>query len=40
MILDNKTYLSWKWILDDNKVLTVFDVEGKLNENSGSMALA
>ena len=29
MILDNKTYLSRKWILDDKNVC---DVEGKLNE--------
>ena len=31
-ILDNKTYLSWKWILDDKNVFIVCDVEGKLNE--------
>ena len=32
MILDNKTYLSRKWILDDKNVFIVCDVEGKLNE--------
>ena len=31
-ILDNKTYLSRKWILNDKNVLIVCDVEGKLNE--------
>ena len=31
-ILDNKTYLSRKWILDNKNVLIVCDVEGKLNE--------
>ena len=31
-ILDNKTYLSRKWILHDNNVLFYCDVEGKLNE--------
>ena len=31
-ILDNKTYLSRKWILDDQNVSIVCDVEGKLNE--------
>ena len=28
----NKTYLSRKWIFDDNNVFIVCDVEGKLNE--------
>ena len=32
MILDNKTYLSRKWILDDKNVFIVCDVERKLNE--------
>ena len=32
MILDNKTYLSRKWILDDKNVLIVCNMEGKLNE--------
>ena len=32
MILDNKTYLSRKWILDDKNVFIVCVVEGKLNE--------
>ena len=32
MILDNKTYLSSKWILDDKNVSIVCDAEGKLNE--------
>ena len=32
MILDNKTYLSRKWIFDDKNVFIVCDVEGKLNE--------
>ena len=31
-ILDNKTYLSRKWILDDKNVFIVCDVKGKLNE--------
>ena len=31
-ILDNKTCLSGKWILDDKNVFIVCDVEGKLNE--------
>ena len=31
-ILDNKTYLSRKWILDDKNVFIACDVEGKLNE--------
>ena len=31
-ILDNKAYLSRKWILDDKNVFIVCDVEGKLNE--------
>ena len=31
-VLDNKTYLSRKWILDDKNVFIVHDVEGKLNE--------
>ena len=31
-ILDNKTYLSRKSILDDKNVFIVCDVEGKLNE--------
>ena len=31
-ILDNKTYLSRKWILYDRNVFIVCDVEGKLNE--------
>ena len=31
-ILDNMTYLSRKWILDDKNVFIVCDVEGKLNE--------
>ena len=30
--LDNKTYLSWKWIPDDNNIFIVCDVEGRLNE--------
>ena len=30
--LDNKTYLSRKWILDDKNVFIVCDVDGKLNE--------
>ena len=30
-ILDNKTYLSRKWIIDDKNVF-VCDLEGKLNE--------
>ena len=32
MILDNKTYLSRKWISDDKNVFIVCDLEGKLNE--------
>ena len=31
-ILDNKTYLSRKWIFDDENVFIVCDLEGKLNE--------
>ena len=31
-ILDNKTYLSRKWILHDKNVFVICDVEGKLNE--------
>ena len=31
-ILNNKTYLSRKWILDDKNVFIVRDAEGKLNE--------
>ena len=31
-ILDNKTYLSEKWILNDENVFIVCDEEGKLNE--------
>ena len=31
-ILDNKTYLSGKWILNDKNILIVCDVEGKFNE--------
>ena len=31
-ILDNKTFLSRKWIFDDKNILIVCDVEGKLNE--------
>ena len=31
-ILDNKTYLSRKWILDDKNVFIVCDMKGKLNE--------
>ena len=31
-ILDNKTYLSRKWIFDDKNVFVVCDIEGKLNE--------
>ena len=31
-ILDNKTYLSGKWILDYKNVFIVRDTEGKLNE--------
>ena len=30
-ILDNKTYLSRKWIFDDNNVFIVCDVEDKIN---------
>ena len=32
MILDNKTYPSRKWILDDKNIFIVCDVEGRLNE--------
>ena len=31
-ILDNETYLSRTWILNDKNVLVVCDMEGKLNE--------
>ena len=31
-ILNNKTYLFRKWILNDKNVFIVCDVEGKLNE--------
>ena len=31
-ILDNKTYLSRKWIFDNKNVFIVCDLEGKLNE--------
>ena len=31
-ILDNKTYLSRKWIFDNKNVFIVCDIEGKLNE--------
>ena len=31
-ILDNKTYLSRKWILNDKNVFVVCEVKGKLNE--------
>ena len=31
-ILDNKTYLSRKWIFDDKNVFIVCDLEGKFNE--------
>ena len=31
-ILDNKTYLSRKWILDDKNIFIVHDMDGKLNE--------
>ena len=31
IILDNKTYLSGKWILDDKNVFIVCDMKGKLN---------
>ena len=31
-VLDNKTYLSRKWIFDDKNVFIVCDIEGKLNE--------
>ena len=30
--MDNKTYLSRKWIFDDKNVFIVCDIEGKLNE--------
>ena len=32
MILDNKTYLSRKWIFDDKNIFIVCGVERKLNE--------
>ena len=32
VILDNKTYLSRKWIFDYKNVFIVCDIEGKLNE--------
>ena len=32
MILDNKTYLSRKWILNDKNVFILCDIEGELNE--------
>ena len=32
MILDNKTYLSRKWILDDKNVFIVCNLDGKLNK--------
>ena len=32
IILDNKTYLSRKWTLDDKNVFIVCDVQGKSNE--------
>ena len=31
-ILDNKTYLSRKWILDDKNIFIVCDMDRKLNE--------
>ena len=31
-VLNNKTYLSRKWILNDKNVFIVCDIEGKLNE--------
>ena len=31
-ILDNKTYLSRKWIFDNKNIFIVCDVKGKLNE--------
>ena len=31
-MLDNKTYLSRKWIVNDKNVFIVCDMEGKLNE--------
>ena len=31
-ILDNKTYLSTRWIFDDKNIFIVCDLEGKLNE--------
>ena len=31
-ILDNKMYLSRKWIFDDKNVFIVCDLKGKLNE--------
>ena len=33
-ILDNKTYLSRKWIFDDKNVFIVCDIEGKLMNGS------
>ena len=30
--INNKTYLSRKWIFNDNNVFIVCDVEGKLNK--------
>ena len=30
--LDNKTYLSRKWILDDENILIAYDLEGKVNQ--------
>ena len=32
MILENKTYLSRKWIFDDKNVFIMCDLKGKLNE--------
>ena len=29
---NNKTYLSWKWIFDNNNFFIMCNVEGKLNE--------
>ena len=31
-ILDNKTYLSRKWILDEKNVFIMCDIKGRLNE--------
>ena len=31
-ILDNKTYLSRKWIFDDKNIFIMCDIAGKLNE--------